>query len=247
MAKICWCTPFGMLLDVPESVRTKDALQNSATQHTFMKAEIDMNVVSLARNSIVQSVINTDVDYLWWVDSDVLVPANGLELLDYIDDEHPIVSGLYFSRRFPYHPQAYTRAAVHTHGEHPFIPIVDLPDKPSFVDAVGAGFMLVQRTFLVQMQARYDEYFKVIRDYLEAGGPGIPSDVRYGLHLAQSVSPWFEFLNKVGEDFYFCDMAHRMGVRPFLIPHVQAYHVGPQNIGYEHFDALRKAGITYLG
>jgi len=243
--RICWCTPYGMFFDTPESARRKDYVQSTMLEHMFLKSEIDMNVVSLARNTIVETVLaDESIDVLWWVDSDILLPDNASELLQYVTDECPVVSGLYISRRFPYFPQAYFKATHHERGNHPYIPLVDIPIAPTHVDAVGAGFMMVKRSVFIELAEQYDQDTAILQTYLDEVKP--PGGVVRALHLAQSLKPWFEFLGRVGEDFYFCEQLARIGITPLLVPNVVAKHVGPQEIGLEQFLAMKQAGLVYL-
>jgi hypothetical protein len=226
-----------------------DIAQASMLQHSFMHAEIDMNVVSLARNNIVES-LHSDIDVTFWVDSDVVIPPNSGELLNYLTDETPVVSGIYVSRRFPYFPQVYTKATVHKDGDHPYLPVLDIPDRPTLYDAVGAGFMMVKRWVfdkLAENSKRRDDNIKNwLAKYRGAQDTEQFIEVERALHLAMSLRPWFEFLGKVGEDFYFCERLAEIGIRPLVVPTVWARHIGRMEFGQEHYEQVKRQNLTYI-
>jgi hypothetical protein len=244
--KIAICTPY-MDAMLPDVGRAISRLESRLLQFQVVHIEIDMNVVSLARHSIAAS-IPQDVDLVWWIDSDVVLPENAVELLNYVQ-EYPLVSGLYVSRRPPFLPQAYNLAGV-VHGKHPYLPLVSIPDKPTQVDAVGAGCLLMARSLLTSMQQAHNSYLAQLGE-LETkllGGLTQTEQVilRQCMHYAQALGPWFEFLGGVGEDFYFCEQATRYcGVRPLLVPSVACTHIGRMPVGLQHFKASSATGISY--
>lgn len=245
---IVFCTPYGPHMMFPEHHRRKIYVQGLDYNHRYTYAEVDMNVVSLARNSIVNS-IPPDADLTFWVDSDIILPDNALDLINYVSDEHPVVSGLYFSRRFPYLPQVYSRAVVHEDGKHPYLPIVDIPATPTSYDAVGAGFMVVRPDVFVRLKEAKEENNRNLScaiDKMSNSGE-LTEEMVLAEHYYKSLSPWFEFLGNVGEDFYFCEMLAKVGIRPLLVPHVVAQHLSISPIGAEHYQTIKQQQLVYAG
>jgi len=208
--------------------------------HKFVHSEISMHIVSLARTKLVEGSLEQGGDAVWVVDSDVLIPENADILVEHLSDEHPVVSGLYVARFPPHLPQAYTRAAVFQGGYHPYLPVIDVDGPPRFVDAIGAGCLLVRSDVFVRLKEAHDEYIKVLskRRY------SAPETVR-AIHYAMSLGPWFEFLGHVGEDFYFCEQLAKIGIRPWFVPEVKCYHIGQTAFGYEHFKSLLDQGLVH--
>lgn len=63
-------------------------------------------VIDRARNLIVRKAIRAKLDYVFWVDQDVKIWAHAIEVL--LKHKKDIVSGLYFCRKYPFAPCAYT-------------------------------------------------------------------------------------------------------------------------------------------
>ena len=108
MALVGLCTPNWGLI-APDFYQSVLGMQNQFRQHQFLHVEIGMQIVGKARNDLVKTALGANVDVIWFIDSDVLVPLNSGILIDQAL-KLGIVSGLYFGRRPPYTPQLYQRA-----------------------------------------------------------------------------------------------------------------------------------------
>ena len=257
--KVVVATPFGSYNTVPEQQRRIEYMQAQRPQDSFVHSQLDMHVVHFARTKIVETVLtdehSKDADVIWWVDGDVLLPDNAHTLLDAVQ-EYPVVSGLYFARKPPFVPQAYNKLNHFQQGQHPYLPLVNIPDEPFFVDAVGAGCLLVQTRLFKEVEqgfyAERDLAQKFLAD-IKRDVPGFLCEpegeaFRTFLELGFSCKPWFEFLGNVGEDFYFCEqLARYCDVRPKVYPNVECAHVGFTQFTREHYQAMKNAGIRYMG
>jgi len=93
------------------------------------------------RNNIFYSCIESRVnyDYLFWIDSDMLItPEHALTLVKYMD-EHPeidTVTGLYVKKAKPWVPTTYT----YENGR--FVPFVPTGLEPVEIGAAGLGCMI---------------------------------------------------------------------------------------------------------
>jgi cellulose synthase/poly-beta-1,6-N-acetylglucosamine synthase-like glycosyltransferase len=94
-----------------------------------------------ARNLVVESMPR-EADYLFFLDSDTIPPANALTRL--LSHNLPIVGGLYFRKTPPFDPLLLRHA-----GGIMYEPIYDFPANGLVeVDATGLGCMLVKREVL---------------------------------------------------------------------------------------------------
>lgn len=219
-------------------------MQNQSLQHQFYHMEVDLMIIGKARNIIVETTMAQipDVDVLWFIDNDVMIPAHAGVLIDNAL-EYNIVSGLYFSRHVPYTPQMY-RLSPRPLEEGMYEPIMEYPET-GFVMAqgVGAGCLAVRREVFEVVKASHLKKFSEMEEL-------IAHKIRYDgrakkafawlLEYARTLSPWFEFLDKKGEDFYFCERARDAGYMIFVNLDVKCEHVGPTSITEGHFQFLKE-------
>jgi len=62
-------------------------------------------IIEKARNLVVEKALKLDVEYIFWIDQDVMVPSNAIERL--LAHDKVAVSGLYFLKKEPYVPCMY--------------------------------------------------------------------------------------------------------------------------------------------
>lgn len=238
---VALCTPTGGWVRAPH-YRAKAVLQAQRSSDRFTYAEVDLLIVSKARNELIHS-LPEDCDVAWFVDSDVILPTNAGILLDYIQ-EYPIVSGLYHARSAPFLPQAYNRAAPGL-ANFAFLPVVDMPAQPFYADAVGAGCLLVQVPALRALEQAVASAKSEVAEWIAAQGEELPLEVQRAVERGNSLYPYFEFLESCGEDFYFClQMAHYLGMRPFVIPEVDCAHETVSLITSQHYKAALASGAV---
>lgn len=123
--------------------------------------EIRATYLARGRNEAVRRFLESGATHLFFLDSDVIVPIGAVERL--LQNEAPIVSGLYFQKVPPYLPEAYrwTGELYESVGRSlrsglDGIPLVDEPmlgPRPLRlnVDAVGAGCLLIARQGLEKL------------------------------------------------------------------------------------------------
>lgn len=121
--------------------------------------------IEVARNEIVADFLKTEAEWLFFLDSDVVVPPDAIKrLLSY---DLPIVSGVYYVREPQsgvLHPAMWRRKPG---SETDFIPVVEFGFSTLVeVDAVGAGCLLINRLVLEKMKP---PWFKYTRDHTGEG------------------------------------------------------------------------------
>jgi len=105
--KVAVAVPHGGAVH-PQLYRAIFNMQNElGSGYEFSYCEVDMASVAKARNMMVEACLTGGVDYIHFVDDDVLVPPNVHWLYQHNAD---IVSGLYMTRQSPHTPQMYTKA-----------------------------------------------------------------------------------------------------------------------------------------
>lgn len=151
-----------------------------------------------ARNKICEAAISGEFDYIFWLDSDMMFPANTLEHMFAVCEEEniDILTGLAFRRRPPYTPCIFKTLERDENGNIHFEGYDDYPDNQLFeVAGCGAACMLMKTDVLFDI----------------AGADG---------------KCWFNPEVGAGEDTAFCMRARKQGARIFCDSRVKLGHVG---------------------
>jgi hypothetical protein len=170
-----------------------------------------------ARNHVVKEAIKAaedgPVDGIFWVDDDVMVPADVVpRLLQY---GHDMVSGLYFQRAGNHYPLV----ARWNEGIKSFEFPVAYPEGVLVpVDGVGFGCVYTSLDMFRKIAALKDT----------------PSEGPFGGDFEKRT---------YGEDFAFCLRARKAGIQPYVDTGILCEHyIGPQYATAETFQtSLRKA------
>ena len=120
--------------------------------------------ITRARNSAVRRFLDeTDADWLWIVDSDMVWKPDALEQLLHNADpvERPLVGGLCFGQKAPMEDPSLGMAPFPTlffmDKEANTYMSWEYPENELYpVDATGAAFLLVHRSLLERMRDRYE-------------------------------------------------------------------------------------------
>lgn len=163
-------------------------------------------LLSYNRNYIVEQFLLTDCEWLLMLDSDILVDGPGLDnLIDLISSqpEVRIVGGAYYIQM----------------GEAPVIAaqlresdnlnwVKDISEELIEVVSIGTGMLAVHRSIFEEIRSSY---------------PG----VRY---------PWFrDFSDEnnvwMGEDWYFCSLAHKIKKKIYLLTTFRGKHLKLMSLG----------------
>lgn len=156
-------------------------------------------LIAPARNMIAASAIREGFDRVMWFDSDMKFAPNTLvRLSEHLDKGIHYVSGLYFSRRPPVIPIAYSEIwwrqgdGVVEHGARNFF---DYPAH-GLTEIAASGFGCVMTS--VDLLKRVGERF---------GSPFSP-------------------MQGMGEDLSFCFRVIQLGEKMYLDPEIKCGHVG---------------------
>ena len=239
MLNVGLCVPHGGTV-APALYRSlfmmQEALQNQGWQVHYI--ELEFADVAKARNLMVQQCLDLHLDRVHFVDDDVLLPDNAWMLYTHTA---PIVAGMYVARQLPHTPQMYTKSTQPEH-EGKYWPVLEWSQDLLEVDAVGAGCLLVDTGVFMALTKRWDDLRRQASMLLEAADPSMLEV----LGLSMAMSPWFEFTDRRGEDFYFCERAKAAGYRIFVDTRVQCAHLGRMPLTVQYFEKLRDSGLLIL-
>lgn len=102
------------------------------------------------RNTVIALAKRRNYDWVFFLDDDMIVPADTLERL-LSRPAVPVLSALYIARIAPFPPLAFKRAEANGAVFKEFLCVEDIGVKP--VAAVGAGAMLVRREVWERLDA----------------------------------------------------------------------------------------------
>ena len=242
MAVVTICTPHAHEVN-PEYWRRIMHMQNETLQHTFAHVEIDLMIIGKARNILVEEVELSapQCEVVWYIDNDVWIPPHSGQLIDQAI-KYGIVSGLYFNRWSPYTPQMYRFSGL-PEEQGMYEAIVDYPEH-GFIkaDAVGAGCLAIRKDVLLKMKEYYTERL-ASADALVLGllkdNPKALQEYEWLMKYTRILSPWFEFLDQRGEDFYFCERAADADQMIWVNLDVKCEHLGLLPIHEGHFKYIK--------
>ena len=196
-------TPKRVLLAIPTAKYIEvDTFKSIYDLHIPDGIQVDFQYfygyqIDQIRNLIAHWVLTEQYDYLFSVDSDMVLPAHALQSLLRVDSD--IVSGVYVQRTEEKKPELYVRTRPHIHADLSMRNLsrdeIITAQQPFEVDACGFGCVLVKRKVFEILKYPHFRYHSAI-------------DHAY----------------TVSEDVDFCNMAKIHGFRVMVDPHVQCGH-----------------------
>lgn len=224
---------------------TTQALQftaHLAKEHDLMDIiSVGVMTADHSRNMIVDEFLKTTSEWLFWIDSDTIVPVGAVNRM--LGHGRTLVSGLYYGKNPPHNPIAYTRY----NGAFQALDQERRWEKGEIisVDAVGMGCMLTHRSVFEDIKKNYTVY------QIPGGGvqPIHNNDVlgdvkaeethehdgkvykgQWRVRLRPSTLnnlrfPFFMVDHIRTEDMFFFDLARRVGHTPVLDTSVECSHL----------------------
>lgn len=120
------------------------------------------SLIYMSRNKLAALAIQKDCDYILWLDSDMVFPADVLEKLLEQADEKTIITGLYCRRVEPYYPVILKKLELTDEGNI-FEDYLDIPKEPFEVEGCGFGCVLTPTKVFYDCLAEYGEIFAPIK------------------------------------------------------------------------------------
>lgn len=162
--------------------------------------------ISSARNRVVADL---DKDFLMFVDSDIIFPADAIKKLLLANKD--IIGGLYYKKGDGNMPVA---AIIDEDGEHHCIK--EVPDKVFEVDAIGTGFLLIKKTVFDAFTAEKRKELGDPFNFWTKPDGGEDS-----------------------EDWSFCRRAKKLGFKIWCDPTIEIGHIGMQFVSKENFSVAK--------
>jgi len=114
---------------------------------------ISNSLVYDARDKIAMDALASEVDYVMWLDSDVIYPQDIIKVL--MSRDKDMVTGLYYKRTAPFSPCIYTRK-----DDDKLYTYLDYPEDELFkVDAAGFGCMLMKASVIKAVHKKFGGCF----------------------------------------------------------------------------------------
>lgn len=218
--KVAFLCPNSGLIE-SEAVKYMMAAIASAWKHGIQVEQIGLAermVIHTARNCLATMFMQTDCEWAFWVDSDMIIPPNTIQrLMNTAKEKNALfATGVYYQRQgehmavlwkkdpvdekgVPY-PYSNKKDDMNAYRHHAIVPNPD--SKRAFkADVCGFGCVLTHRSMFTTIK-----------------------------------KPWFKTIaDQCSEDFYFCTQARMAGIQLWADPSLRIGHIGtPQIIFAEH-------------
>jgi len=171
------------------------------------------SLVTRARNKVVHKFLQTEYDYLLFIDSDIIYTPQ--DIIKLRNNEKPICGGVYFKKKLPYSPVCNRSMEQHDH-MHKMM-------------ETGTGFLMIHReVFESIMKAEPEHFYKndsdeESGDYYDFFRVGVV-DGRY-----------------LSEDYYFCHLARKHGYDIWLDTSIYVKHIGRATYPFDDYDLINGA------
>lgn len=123
------------------------------------------SLVYTSRNELGKLAIANDVDYVLWLDSDMVFDPDLMERMykKLRDNDLDILTGLYFRRVAPYSPVLFS-GLNYTDNKAVWTEFGDLPED-ALIEVGGCGFgcVLMSTEVLMSVQAKYNTMFQPLQ------------------------------------------------------------------------------------
>ena len=166
-----------------------------------------------SRNKLAALGVESEADYILWLDSDMVFRPDTLERMLAVLDEHPeidILSGLYFRRATPFTPVLFSKLEVNDQGVLEWDDVHELPDEPFEIAGCGFGGVLMKTDCLLDIAAK------------EGGGV------------------WFTPIANAGEDCSFCIRARQYGYKIYCDPRIELGHMAYAPVNRAFYEAVKE-------
>ena len=174
---------------------------------------LSCSLVYKSRTDLALMALAYGVDYVLWIDSDMVFPPNLMEdLMADMAEGRDIVAGVCHMRRPPYRPVFYkTLRQGMTPAENVSEHYDDYPtDGPFTVEGCGFGLVMMRTSVIQAVVDKYHELFSPLRGY--------------------------------GEDLSFCIRARGCGYDIWVDPKLQIGHKASAIVTNKTFEAYRETG-----
>lgn len=171
------------------------------------------SLIYTSRNALATAAIQSEADYVFWLDSDMVFQPDTLKrmLKTLQERDLDMLTGLYFRRVPPYSPVLFDKLEINGEGHLgeiacDFSEFKSIPDDLFEVGACGFGCVLMKTDVFFDVQSKFGNMFAPIGNN--------------------------------GEDVAFCWRARQCGYKIFCDPSVICGHVGYSVVDDQFFHAF---------
>jgi len=245
-----------MLPDDNKNKLSEFVVENQLKETAHRKHQTDINRNILARwfthpEDHPNRIEEGPADYIVFIDADTKPPKGFIRRL--IDLKREFVSGLYFLPQPPYNPVAYYRRPGGLYEAFYNYQLGTLVQ----VDSVGLGCAVIHRSVFERIQKNFTVYMSKItgalfpiynedivntnkysgkkkHPWIANGTLSIPVEP---VDWTEETSPWPYFALEYArtEDHFFCELAERVGIKPYLDTNIVCDHMKVKDINEEQY------------
>ena len=193
---------------MPETLTSIDKMvANCRGYIVFYRGYAQSSLVYTARNQLLQSFLQSDADYILWIDADMVLPVDTNIVFKFLGDNKDVVSALAIGKRPPYRPCFAVKE-----------------DKGQLMEMVGEGFSY---RGLIEVAGVGMAVTMIRRDVIEAlvkehpKGPFNPLAAPGG--------------DIYGEDYSFSIRARRLGFKLYVDADIHVGHIGKKVFWPAHY------------
>lgn len=154
------------------------------------------SLVYISRNAMSEVAVKENLDYILWIDSDMVFDDDLMQRLykTMTENNLDILAPICFRRRKPFNPVIYKKIRFGLFGDNEVVEFDDYPENSLFeVDAVGFGCVMMK--------------VQVLKDVME------------------KENSWFNPYPGFGEDLSFCIRAKKSGYRIWCDSSIKVGHL----------------------
>ena len=167
--------------------------------------------IDVTRESMVKSALDQGFEWIFFLDSDVILPDKALEML--FSHKLPLINGMYKAKKPGGFFWAVWMRTKTPDGKEAFAPISSWTGRLIQCDVIGTGCMLVHRSVFEKIREKFPKlpWFLWSKDRNPA--------------LLDSLDLPDPLMRDVSEDFYFCMLAKLAGFPTVVDTEVKCGHI----------------------
>lgn len=199
--KIILYTPIISAME-PETMQCIMNMIRLSKHDISWRLKIGDGLISRVRNICGQEIVDSDADYLMFIDDDIVWDVNDNPIDRLVEKNKDIVGGVYVTRSMDHHPVIRTLATQESKiNKEEKIVKTEITDELQEVVYIGTGFLLIKRSCLAEVYNKHHYPFMPLED--ETG----------------------EYLS---EDYAFCYRARALGFKVYADTSINLGHIGKQ-------------------
>ena len=189
------------------------------------------SLIQRARNSLTRNFLETDGDYLMFIDADIR--WNPEDILPMIRADKDIICGVYPKKEINWHSVKIASDAgvkaeeLKIYSGSLVINLVDYEGtvtvprhEPLEIWNGGTGFMLIKRSVLEGLKDKVAIYTNDVTDTNQAVNPGDKIHEFFAVSIEEGTN------RLLSEDYHFCQLARKNGYKVWAAPWVVLSHIG---------------------